>query len=261
MKVGSSNMMAFHTILKTSKDYYMALARARELTDSVMAFVNNGTDPENHINIFPYSVFYVFYEQYLTMWQDTLQSLAISLASIFIVTFVLMGFDLVSSIINLFIIILIVVNLCGLMYWWHITLNAVSLVNLVMAVGISVEFCSHLTRAFSVNVGANRIDRASNVLTTMGSSVLSGITLTKFGGIVVLAFAKSQIFSIFYFRYKPFLSTYILPHFITCLLQNVPGHRADWRRARPHPAPRGAIILRAQGKCGQAPQLRLRARL
>jgi len=34
----------------------------------------------------------------------------------------------------------------------------------------------------------------------MGSSVLSGITLTKFGGIIVLAFAKSQIFTIFYFR-------------------------------------------------------------
>ncbi|KAI2586335.1 NPC1 isoform 2, partial [Pan troglodytes] len=30
--------------------------------------------------------------------------------------------------------------------------------------------------------------------------VFSGITLTKFGGIVVLAFAKSQIFQIFYFR-------------------------------------------------------------
>merc|ERR1712179_249874 len=110
------------------------------------------------------------------------------------------GFDLVSSIINLFIIILIVVNLCGLMYWWHITLNAVSLVNLVMAVGISVEFCAHITRAFSVNIGRDRTERARNVLTNMGSSVLSGITLTKFGGIVVLAFAKSQIFSIFYFR-------------------------------------------------------------
>ena len=49
----------------------------------------------------------------------------------------------------------------------------------------------------------------------MGSSVLSGITLTKFGGIVVLAFAKSQIFSIFYFRFRFilvltfFLSSYI----------------------------------------------------
>lgn len=30
--------------------------------------------------------------------------------------------------------------------------------------------------------------------------VFSGITLTKFGGIVVLAFSKSQIFKIFYFR-------------------------------------------------------------
>ena len=32
------------------------------------------------------------------------------------------------------------------------------------------------------------------------SQVLSGITLTKFAGIVVLAFAKSQIFQVFYFR-------------------------------------------------------------
>lgn len=131
----------------------------------------------------------------------TLSASCLALAkAIFLVTFVLMGFDLVSSCINLLIIILILLNLGGLMYWWHITLNAVSLVNLVMAVGISVEFCSHMTRAFSVNIGRDRIERASNVLTNMGSSVLSGITLTKFGGIVVLAFAKSQIFSIFYFR-------------------------------------------------------------
>lgn len=30
--------------------------------------------------------------------------------------------------------------------------------------------------------------------------VFSGITLTKFGGILVLGFAKSQIFQVFYFR-------------------------------------------------------------
>ena len=69
-------------------------------------------------------------------------------------------------------------------------------------VGISVEFCSHMTRAFSVNIGRDRIERATNVLTNMGSSVLSGITLTKFGGILVLAFAKSKIFTVFYFRYN-----------------------------------------------------------
>lgn len=30
--------------------------------------------------------------------------------------------------------------------------------------------------------------------------MFSGITLTKFGGIIVLAFSKSQIFQVFYFR-------------------------------------------------------------
>ena len=57
------------------------------------------------------------------------------------------------------------------LFRWDITLNAVSLVNLVMAVGISVEFSSHITRAFAVNVGENRVQRATDVLTTMGSSV------------------------------------------------------------------------------------------
>jgi Niemann-Pick C1 protein len=69
-----------------------------------------------------------------------------------------------------------------------------------MAIGISVEFCAHITRSFAVNVGENRVARAKDTLVNMGSSVLSGITLTKFAGIVVLAFAKSQIFKIFYFR-------------------------------------------------------------
>jgi len=195
-----SNMMAFHTILKTSKDYYTAMERARELTSLITSDLNKNETEENHVTVFPYSIFYVFYEQYLTMWEDTLRSLGISLLSIFIVTFVLMDLDLISSMIIVVNIMCIIVNLGGLMYWWHITLNAVSLVNLVMAVGISVEFCSHITRAFAVEPGPDKVKRAEKVLVTMGSSVLSGITLTKFSGIIVLGFAKSQIFSIFFFR-------------------------------------------------------------
>lgn len=93
-QVGSNNFMAFHTILKNSEDYYTALRRARQLTDSMTERMNIGRDPEEHVNVFPYSVFYVFYEQYLTMWQDTLNSIGVSLATIFVVTFFLMGMDL-----------------------------------------------------------------------------------------------------------------------------------------------------------------------
>lgn len=68
------------------------------------------------------------------------------------------------------------------------------------AVGIAVEFCSHITRDYVTCLKATRLERAEAALIHMGSSVLSGITLTKLGGIVVLAFSKSQLFQVFYFR-------------------------------------------------------------
>ena len=199
-KVKSNNMMAFHTILRTSVDYYSALEKARELTDSITESINMNRTEDKQVHVFPYSVFYVFYEQYLTMWRDTLTSLGISLGAIFVVTFLLMGLDLLSASIILFIVVLILVNLGAFMYWFNITLNAVSLTNLVMAAGISVEFCSHIMKYFAKFANENRIDNAKKAVIDMGSSVLSGITLTKFGGIIVLAFASSKIFTIFFFR-------------------------------------------------------------
>ncbi|XP_049876283.1 NPC intracellular cholesterol transporter 1 isoform X1 [Pectinophora gossypiella] len=202
-QVGATYYQGYHTVLKTSYDYYSALRGARNVAANLTETINRNLKEEGKnttVNVFPYSVFYVFYEQYLTMWPDTLKSMGISVLSIFIVTFILMGFDLFSALVVVITITMIVVNLGGLMYWWGISLNAVSLVNLVMAVGIAVEFCSHLVHTFSVSGGSCRVSRASSALVRMGSSVLSGITLTKFGGIIVLGTAKSQIFQVFYFR-------------------------------------------------------------
>lgn len=206
-KVGSSYFMTYHTILKTSSDYFEALRSARKvsgnITRTIQASMRLANVPENEVQdveVFPYSIFYVFYEQYLTMWPDTVKSMGISVLSIFIVTFLLMGFDIHSSIVVVITITMIVINIGGLMYHWNISLNAVSLVNLVMAVGISVEFCSHLVHSFSVSIEETKLKRSADALTKMGSSIFSGITLTKFGGILVLGFAQSQIFQVFYFR-------------------------------------------------------------
>ncbi|XP_049521934.1 NPC intracellular cholesterol transporter 1-like isoform X15 [Dermacentor silvarum] len=187
---------AYHPVLKTSKDFYTALEWARLISHNLTRMVQE-VQPES--KVIPYSLVHVFYEQYLTMWPDTFKSLAFSLGAIFVVTFVLLGLDFMSALVVTFTIVMIIVNLMGLMYWWDISLNAVSLVNLVVGVGISVEFCSHLVRVFAFSGAPTRVKRAQDALTKMGSSILSGITLTDCG-ILVLAFAKSQIFQVFYFR-------------------------------------------------------------
>ncbi|XP_053570950.1 NPC intracellular cholesterol transporter 1 [Bombina bombina] len=196
-KVGATYFMTYHTILKNSSDFIDALRKARVVAKNITATMDT---PEKSYRVFPYSVFYVFYEQYLTIVDDTVFNLCVSLAAILLVTVILLGFEMWSAVLMSVTISMIVVNMFGVMWLWNISLNAVSLVNLVMTCGISVEFCSHVTRAFSVSTKGSRVQRAEDALAHMGSSVFSGITLTKFAGIVVLAFSKSQIFKIFYFR-------------------------------------------------------------
>nr|XP_057922980.1 NPC intracellular cholesterol transporter 1 [Doryrhamphus excisus] len=191
-EIRASYFMTFHTTLKESSDYIEALKMARILA-------NNISQSMDH-KVFAYSVFYVFYEQYLTIAYDTAFNLSVSLSAIFLVTTVLLGFELWSAVLVCVTIAMILVNMFGVMWLWDISLNAVSLVNLVMACGISVEFCSHLVRAFSISMKKSRVERAEEALAHMGSSVFSGITLTKFGGILILALSKSQIFQVFYFR-------------------------------------------------------------
>ncbi|CAL8345138.1 unnamed protein product [Merluccius merluccius] len=190
--VGATYFMTYHTILKDSPDFIDALKMARVLADNI-------TQSLDH-KVFAYSIFYVFYEQYLTIAYDTALNLGVSLAAILLVSTVLLGFELWAAVLVSLTIAMILVNMFGVMWLWGISLNAVSLVNLVMSCGISVEFCSHIVRAFSVSMKNNRVERAEEALAHMGSSVFSGITLTKFGGIIILAMSKSQIFKIFYFR-------------------------------------------------------------
>lgn len=203
---GASVFMTYHTVMRNSRQFYEALRAARAIADNITRTLNlvekDGKlvpSGEMKYEVFPYSVFYVFYEQYLTIWEDTVRMLGISVVSVFFITLFMMGLDFSSSLIIMVMVVLIITNMGGLMYLWNISLNAISLVNLIVAIGISVEFCSHTTRAFAVSEADTRIVRAKRALVRMGPSVLSGITLSDMG-VVVLAFANSKIFQVFYFR-------------------------------------------------------------
>ncbi|RNA06807.1 Niemann-Pick C1 [Brachionus plicatilis] len=152
------------------------------------------------MEVIPYSYPYVFYEQYLTIWKDTAIHLSVSIFAIFLACGILLGIDFYTSFLICLTIVMIIVDMFGAMYLFNIELNAVSLVNLVMTIGISVEFCAHIAREFSVSNCGSKVNRAKYAVAHMGSSVFSGITLTKILGIIILAFSHSQLFQVFYFR-------------------------------------------------------------
>ncbi|KAB2626246.1 Niemann-Pick C1 protein-like [Pyrus ussuriensis x Pyrus communis] len=150
------------------------------------------------IELFPYSLYYMFLEQYLDIWRKALINLSIAIAAVFIVCLAITC-SLWSSVIILLVLAMILLDLMGVMAILNIQLNAVSVVNLVMAVGISVEFCVHMTHAFLVSTG-DKDQRTEEALATMGASVFSGITSTKLVGVIVLCFSRTEIFVVYYFQ-------------------------------------------------------------
>ncbi|PIA46753.1 hypothetical protein AQUCO_01500358v1 [Aquilegia coerulea] len=166
--ITASEFRTYHTPLNKQSDFVNSMRAAREFSSRVSNTLK--------MDIFPYSVAYIFFEQYLDIWRTALINLAMALGAVFIVCW-LITCSLWSSAIIIFVLAMVVVDLMGVMAILNIQLNAVSVVNLVMSIGIAVEFCVHITHAFSVSNG-DREHRAKEALSTMGASVLRLATST-----------------------------------------------------------------------------------
>ncbi|KAF8572284.1 hypothetical protein P879_03202 [Paragonimus westermani] len=204
--VGATYFMTYHSVLSKPDDFLNGLRGSRRLADQINQVWRNGSSHTKTSavlapdSVYAYSVYYVFYEQYLNVVSEAIFQIGICLAAVTAVTFLLLGLNVAATAMVFLGVVYIVLSMLALMVLWNIDLNALSLVNLVVTIGIAVEFCAHIVRAFTVSIEPTRLARAKAALTNMGSSILRGITLTKLGGIVVLGSAKSRLFQIFYFR-------------------------------------------------------------
>ena len=200
--VPASHFRTSHTPLRSQADFIAAYASARRISQEIK--------DSQGIEVFPYSKFYIFFEQYSSIVRLTATLICCALVIILLLSSLLLG-SLATGAIVTFVVAMIVTDILGCMALFHISLNAISLVNLVICVGIGVEFCAHVARAFMFparNIAEqatkrgyrSRDARAWGSLVNVGASVFSGITITKFLGVVVLAFTRSKIFEVYYFR-------------------------------------------------------------
>ncbi|KAI9925256.1 hypothetical protein ASPWEDRAFT_32448 [Aspergillus wentii DTO 134E9] len=197
----ASHFRTSHTPLKTQDDFINSYKSARRIAD--------GISEDFGIDVFPYAKTYIFFDQYVSIVQLTGVLLGSAVAIIFILTSAILG-SVATGVVVTITVVMIVVDIIGSMAIAGVSLNAVSLVNLIICVGIGVEFCAHIARAFMFPSRAileksptkfrGKDARAWTALVNVGGSVFSGITVTKLLGVCVLAFTRSKIFEIYYFR-------------------------------------------------------------
>ncbi|KAF2199573.1 multidrug efflux transporter AcrB transmembrane domain-containing protein [Delitschia confertaspora ATCC 74209] len=219
LSIPASHFRTSHTPLRSQRDFIDAYTSARRIANEISKDVNT--------EVFPYSKFYIFFDQYTSIMRLSAMLLGSALATTLVVTTILLG-SLVTAIILTLTVAMTLTAIIGSMALMGVSLNAVSLVNLIICVGISVEFSAHIARAYTFPSKSTmekaprhrfrgRDARAWTALVNVAGSVVSGILVTKVLGVGVLAFTRSKIFEVYYFRVWVALCVWASTHSLVLL--------------------------------------------
>lgn len=156
------------------------------------------------VNIEPYSFWFVFFEQYETIKGLTIQNYILSI--MILMCLVSLLYDWITAIIMVVIVFFISSNLWSLIWICNfvfqglpVEINGILLVNFILSIGLSVEFCIHTIIRYKKAKG-DHLMKIQKTIQERVSVVFQGIFLTKLIGLSVLYFSPIPMFVIYYFR-------------------------------------------------------------
>ncbi|CAD7704511.1 unnamed protein product [Ostreobium quekettii] len=138
---------------------------------------------------------FVFYDGFAVVVEESVRNLLSAGLAIFLVTVVTLA-NVTASLAVLFMVALTEVVLLGTMYWAGITFNMVSAVNLILSVGIAVDYATHVAHSF-LSVSGQPRERARGALDHIGGEVLAG-AVTTWLAIAIMYFGEHYIFRVFF---------------------------------------------------------------
>ena len=135
--------------------------------------------------------------------EETLLSCGLSIVAVFAIVLFVTGSIPVTFLVVLAVL-LVDLFLMGLIHFWDLTFNTVVVVNIVIAIGLAVDYSAHISHTYLLIVppkgmtdSEKRNYKASKALSSMGSSVFHG-GFSTFLAIMSLAPAKSYVFVVFF---------------------------------------------------------------
>ena len=157
---------------------------------------------------FAYDIRFLSVETFQTFGTEVFRSFLLSLAAVLLIIFAITASLTTTALVGLCVF-LTNLFLCGLVYFWNLTLNPITVVNIIAAIGTSVDYSAHIAYAYQIEVIPKnkrrkydtvlkiRSYKVKQALIKMGASVFHG-GFSTFLAICVLAPSTTYVFQVFF---------------------------------------------------------------
>ncbi|XP_056095284.1 patched domain-containing protein 3-like [Rhinichthys klamathensis goyatoka] len=148
------------------------------------------------VDLIVYHPAFVYFDQFAVIVSNTIQNIVVATCAMLVISLLLIPNPLCSLWVT-FAIASVIVGVAGFMALWDVSLDAVSMIILVICIGFSVDFSAHISYAFVSSEKSSANEKAMDAINKLGYPIIQGAVST-IAGVVVLAAAKSYIFRTFF---------------------------------------------------------------
>merc|ERR1712038_1050730 len=141
---------------------------------------------------FPYSEKFIAVEGFKIIRKELFLNVGLALVAVGFIVLLTVPSPLAAIIITVNVGFCIV-EILGFMHALGIAIDSVSVINIVLAVGLSIDYSAHVGHCFMAKGGKDKNVRALEALADIGAAVFSG-ALSTFLAVVVLLFSSSYVF-------------------------------------------------------------------
>ena len=155
-------------VMMMSKDSPLSIYRR-----DAMLSLRNDLKEKSDLPVYAISYIYILIEQFVVILPDTVRNLIICACAILIITLPYLVYRKTTFFV-FFNFVSLIFELLGIMFLWDVSLNGISMIIIVMAIGFAVDYSAHIAHAFIMSTEHQVEKRVVDALKTMGSSVTMG---------------------------------------------------------------------------------------
>ncbi|XP_068239461.1 patched domain-containing protein 3-like isoform X2 [Palaemon carinicauda] len=151
---------------------------------------------DSPFNVTVFNPFFIFFDQFVLVRTTSIQAISLAAGVMMVISLIFIPNPLCSLWVA-FSIVSIEVGVVGYMTLWDVNLDSISMINLIMCIGFSVDFSAHISYAYLAAKVDTPDERVQECLYGLGLPILQG-GLSTILGITALIFAPSYIFLTFF---------------------------------------------------------------